>query len=139
MTILQQIESKALAARKAKDTVAKNLLITLLGELETKAKRGGEEVTDTLVISTVKKFMDSATDTLKHVAGVNAESEEQCKQELDILKHFLPDQLTESQIESAITMADVKSLGEAMGFLKKSFAGQYDGALASKVAKRLFQ
>ena len=58
-----------------------------------------------------------------------------------MIEGFLPSQLTEEQLESIISELQVKdpsiNMGLAMKALKDSYAGQYDGKIASSVAKRM--
>ncbi|MSU91884.1 hypothetical protein GE300_20115 [Rhodobacteraceae bacterium 2CG4] len=57
MSLLQTIRADALAARKAKAPEA-GVLVTLIGEIDTKAKLrpAGSELTDDEVVAVVKKF-----------------------------------------------------------------------------------
>lgn len=138
MSILKTLKDQCLVARKDKNEIAKSLLITLLGELESRAKRDSKEITDELVISTIKKFLDSANDTLKLVNGANEDSAEKCRTEISILKNFLPVQMTELEITALFVSNNFSNVGEAMAFLKKTKIGLYDGKVASAVAKKLF-
>lgn len=62
--------------------------------------------------------------------------------EIKIIEEFLPRQLNETELEKIIT--DIKSadssanLGVAMKNLKERYPGQYDGSLASQIAKKIF-
>lgn len=61
MTILNQLKTDQLTARKTNDKVAANLLTTLLGEAtkisDEDFKKGATEITDEKVIVTIKKFL----------------------------------------------------------------------------------
>lgn len=66
---------------------------------------------------------------------------EKLKVEIAAIEHFLPTQLDAAALEKILT--ELKSdqsglnMGAAMKILKERFAGQYDGKLASEVAKRV--
>ena len=64
------------------------------------------------------------------------------EQEIEIIKTFMPAQLTEEEMQQAIDSAvietgamSVKDMGRVMSFLKSSFAGQMDFSLASQIVK----
>ena len=62
--------------------------------------------------------------------------------EIAIIKGFLPTQLNDEEMQSAINSAidqadasSVKDMGQVMGFLKSNYAGQMDFSLASRAVK----
>jgi uncharacterized protein YqeY len=66
---------------------------------------------------------------------------EKLAKELSILEEFLPSQLGQADLEKIITELKQSNpglnLGVAMKMLKDNYAGQYDGKIASDVAKRI--
>lgn len=140
MTLLQQVKSDQIAARKSRDTLKATLLTTLIGEAEGDSKRTGEEITDSKIIGLVQKFIKGANDTLK-VVGYVGDVAVQSNAELHILNGYLPQQLTETQLIEIVTAikaeisATPKDMGKVMGLLKSRHEGQYDGKIASAVVK----
>ena len=67
MSLLETIKADQLTARKAKDTVATNLLTTLISEASKVSdedfKKGNTEITDAKVHSTIRKFVKNAEET----------------------------------------------------------------------------
>ena len=64
------------------------------------------------------------------------------KQEMDVLMNYLPKMLSESEVEAIVTktIADLgattmKDMGKVMGFINKTYAGQVDGAMVSRIVK----
>jgi len=62
--------------------------------------------------------------------------------EITIIKGFLPAQLSDDEMKSAIaaaieqtSAASVKDMGQVMGFLKSNYAGQMDFSAASQAVK----
>lgn len=59
--------------------------------------------------------------------------------ELSTIKEFLPQQLSQAQIEefveSQVAAGTGASIGDIMGALKSQFPGQFDGKLASQIIK----
>ena len=74
--------------------------------------------------------------------GNRADLVEQESQEIVIIEKFLPQQMNETDIKTAITKIlsetgakDVKDMGKVMAELKKQYAGQMDFAQASALVK----
>jgi len=133
MTLLNKIKQDSLTARKARDTVASNLLGTLVSEAAMVGKNAGNrDSTDEEVLKVVKKFLDNAKDTLKLVGNSNA-----IEQEIVILHGYMPLQLTEAQLKEIIDQLKLSNpgctIGAVMANLKTYYEGQYDGKLASQL------
>ena len=144
MSLLAQIKQDQLAARKAKETAKAALLTTLIGEVEMVGKNdGNREVTDVEVVAMVKKFLKNVNETLKALGGIEGGIAMQYMAESQILESYLPKQFTEDQLTNILgsikdeISAGPKDMGKMLGLLKNRFDGQYDGRLASTVAKSL--
>lgn len=140
MSVLDTIRADQLAARKAKDEVAKNLLTTLIGEAVAEGKKSQRDPTDAEVVATVQKFIKNLNDVLKVVAEAS-DVFNVATQEKAILAKYLPTQLSEQDLHDRVSTfiaanalpKDAKSKGPIMKHLKDNYAGQYDGAVAAKV------
>ena len=144
MSLLAQIKQDQLAARKAKQTAKAALLTTLIGEVEMVGKNdGNREVTDVEVVAMVKKFLKNVNETLKALGGIEGGIAMQYMAESQILESYLPKQFTEDQLTTILDSIKIeisagpKDMGKMLGLLKNRFDGQYDGRLASTVAKSL--
>ena len=141
-TLIEKIKIAQLQARKMKQTVAANLLTTLLGEAEMVGKNDGNRApTDAEVVAMVKKFLKNANETaalIKH-----PEAREDLAYEIHLLEDFLPTQITGVALKSIIEAiiveigAQPKDMGKVMALLKSRFDGQYDGKEASSVVKEV--
>jgi uncharacterized protein YqeY len=137
--IYQQIKSDSLTARKARD-VSATFLVTLASEIDNVAKSKGRpgQATDDECIAVIKKFQKGSNEILK--LDVNNAS---ALMESEILAKYLPKQLTEDEIRNTIAFyrdsQSIKTVGEYLKNMKQDFAGQYDGALAAKLAKEVFK
>ena len=144
MTLIQQIKQDQLAARKAKDAVASSLLTTLIGEAEMVGKTAGNrDTTDEEVIAVVKKFVKNINETVAVVT--KSETIADLVKERHLLEKYLPLQLTRLDIEKFLAKtkeeisAGPKDMGKLLSALKEKYPGQYDGKMASEVAKALLQ
>jgi hypothetical protein len=128
MKLLQRIKDDRLVARKAKDTTRATLLTTLVGEAETALK--GKQAAKFDTLSLVKKFMANCQETLavRYTPAI--------QDEIDILKEYIPDQLTKEEIQDILASKFTgETLGKFMGFMNKNYRGKFDGKLASDVYK----
>jgi len=119
-------------------------LTTLIGEIENKVagktdKDGTNlEITDELVLTTIRKFVKDINSVLKeygddyHPVRLIVEK--------DLLESYLPENLTELQLEAAIKISIVcsqdPSIKSVMQDLNESYRGLFDGKLAKTIILR---
>lgn len=133
MTLLTQIKSDQLAARKARNLEKSSLLTTLIGEASMIGKNdGNRDSTDAEVIGVIRKFLKGVKENLDIVGDHNTAVCDILNAEEEILSSYLPKQMTEEQIKAALE-GQAKNKGLLMKYLKDNFAGQYDGKLAAQV------
>lgn len=143
-SLLEKIRSDQLQARKNKDTIASNLLTTLLGEVMAIGKNSGNrDPEQPEIIQTVKKFLKSNAEAKDSMEKAGRDSTE-LDQEKKILEIYLPTQLGESQLKELIqgyvdelSEKSMKQMGAVMGKLKSNHDGEYDGKMASSIVKSL--
>jgi uncharacterized protein YqeY len=140
MSLITEIKSAQLTARKDRNGPMASLLTTLIGEAEMVGKNAGREVLDAEVVATIKKFIKNIDETIKAL-GVEDARAQAAQDERVVLEHFLPRQMDEQQLTEAVTAikaelnAGQKDMGKVMGLLKTRHEGQYDGKMASTVVK----
>ncbi len=142
MSTLLAIKADQLEARKAKDVVAKDLLTTLIGEIETELKKGRKESETEIVQGIIKAFLKRVNEFLQ--LEIADEQAEKLARERDILTAYLPTQLTADEIELALKLEftapfEMKQKGLMMKFMKEKHAGQYDGKTAGEVVDKLIK
>lgn len=155
MEILTRIKNTQLNHRKAKRTVDdENLLVileveikaltTLIGEVESEAKRTGKEPTNESVIAKIRKAIKASNETLQVTFSDDARREVII--ELALYEALLPKQLTAEELEGAIKNIIVDEglsgpghMGQVMKGLKEKHAGLYDGKQASQLANKLLR
>lgn len=143
MTLLNQIKTDSLNARKAKDGIKATLLTTLYSEAANVGKNdGNRETSDAEVVAVVKKFLKGVNETLDALKYSSNDQVKTACIEKEILESYMPVQLTELDLQKIVgTMAQAlperspKQMGVLMKQLKEQYEGRYDGALASKVIK----
>lgn len=116
MTLKERINADYMTAFKAKDSVAKNLLSVIKGEIQTIEKNTGiENMSDEDVTKILNKTVKSLKETLQ------ASDSGDAKLELAIIEAYLPKQLSKEEIFAKVT--DLKTAGITnIGQIMKEFA-----------------
>lgn len=145
MSLQNQVMSEMKAAMKAKDTVALEALraiksALLLASTEKGASDTlGEADEIKLVQKLVKQRKDSAAIFTEQ--GRNDLAEPELAQAA-IIEKFLPEQLTEEEIEKVVVQtidsigaSGMQDMGKVMGMVSKELAGQADGKTISTIVR----
>nr|WP_299073407.1 GatB/YqeY domain-containing protein [uncultured Allomuricauda sp.] len=145
MSLQDQVMSEMKTAMKAKDTVAlESLRAIKSGILLAKTDKGGggelsEEDEVRLVQKLVKQRKDSAAIFTEQGRDDLAAPE---LAQVAIIEKFLPEQLTEEEIEKVVVMtidsigaSGMQDMGKVMGIVSKELAGQADGKTISTIVK----
>jgi len=141
--LIKQIKADITLARKEHDKFKVALLTTLLSDIQMIGKNALRESTDSEATGIVKRFIKGIDDTIA-LLNISTELEvisNKLSQEKEILSKYLPTQLDNEElyivINNAINSGVCNTLPLIMKFLKDMYPGQYDGAMASKIAKEL--
>lgn len=143
MSTIDRINADFLAARKARDQTRLALLSVLVGQITTKEKtfNPARPMLESEVIAEVKKMLDSVQETARLIETAPGRDEQRQRSavELEMLRGYMPQQMTEEQIEAfALEKREQHmNLGQIMAALKAERPGEYDGRLASTIIKRL--
>lgn len=132
--LLQQIKKDQLTARKQGDKLGATILTTLLGEA---SPAGTDTTTDSQVQKVVQKFSKGVKEMLAHTTDI--QKQHSLESELAMYEKYLPKQLTELEMERMIiNMIDefnFKNVGQVMKQMGTTHKGQFDGKVASQLAK----
>lgn len=139
----EQLKSTLKEAMKARDQVKMDTLRGLLCAIQYEEIQAGVNDLDPAGIITVLKRevkkKQEEIDFAKQAA--RAEAIDRAQKDLVVLEAFLPKQMSAADLEGHIKSFTVSTPGANMGsimkFLKEKFDGQYDGKLASDLAKKL--
>lgn len=133
MSLKETIIEDMKAAMKAKDAVRRDTLRVLKGEIERaeQSSKGRVELTDAEIVKIVKKTYEGVKDTSYD------------ETEMAILSEYLPKQMTEVEIKSAVKNIILEldaedkgtSIGQVMGAFNGRYAGKADGKTVSTIVK----
>ncbi|MDT7830854.1 GatB/YqeY domain-containing protein [Flavobacteriaceae bacterium S356] len=145
MSLQKQVMEQMKAAMKSKDAVALQALRALKSAfLLAKTEVGAGELTEDqemkIIQKQVKQRKDSATIFVEQGRQDLADPE---LAEAAVLEQFLPEALSEEEIEKVViaTIAKVgaegmKDMGKVMGIVSKQLAGQADGKTISTIVRK---
>ncbi len=139
---LSHIQELLVEKLKAKDQLAVDTLRALKTRIMNDQIAKGSELTSEEILSLVKSESKRRKEAAEaFTAGDRAEAAAKELAEAEILSQFLPEQVSEADIATAIeakiasegwTTAD---FGKAMGALKQHFGNSADGGTVSKILK----
>ncbi len=144
MSLIDVLRKNALAAMKAKDSVATTILRLAQSEVQALQARTGRDLTDDEAFGAIRKLVKSNQETLE-VVGENGEDSATLRRELELLQELLPKRLTVDEIVAAIGSIveaikaagnDGQAMGVAMKHLKSQGA-QVAGTDVTEAVKRL--
>ncbi len=141
--IKDRVRSDLQEAMKQKETIRVSTLRMMLAEMINKEKEKGQSIDDDtalrLVFSMIKKREEAIT---FYDAAGRREAAAREREEIAILKDYLPVQLSEDELRAEVqkTIAelgvnDLKGLGKVMGVLSKRLSGKATGSDMSRVVR----
>ncbi len=115
-------------------------------EIAARAKDGETAVTDDDILAILGKMTKQRHESVRaYEEGGRIDLAEREQAEIAIISEFLPRQLSDEEVEAAITQAitdtgakSIRDMGKIMGALKAKYAGQMDfGAVGPRIKDRL--
>jgi uncharacterized protein YqeY len=134
----------ATKARDARRVSTLRLMSAAIKDRDIAARTAGKErASDAELLELLAKMIKQREESEKIYAEAGrAELAKQESEEIAIIREFLPKQLSEQDMETAIaeamtkvSAASVKDMGKVMAELKARYAGQMDFAKASALVK----
>lgn len=130
-------------AMKEKDVVAKGVLSIVKSSLDLAQKEKGSELTHEEEIAILNREVKQTHQALEGAEKANrSDLIEKENRKLEILKSFLPEQLSEEKVIEALKEAGITSgmnMGDAMKIAKPLLAGRAEGSMIAKAVKSLIK
>lgn len=146
MSLTDRINSGIKDAMKAKDEARKRTLRAVKAQLLLlKTSGSGDEITEDQEIKLLQKMVKERQDsyTIYTEQGRDDLATPE-KEEMDIIKEFLPKQMSEEELTAALKAiveqvgaSSMRDMGKVMGVASKEFAGKADGKMISTIVKSL--
>lgn len=139
-----RIQEAVKSAMKNKDKVRLETARLVLSALQYEEMQKKVDVLpEAAAVSVLQREIGRFKEELEYAEKADrAEAKEKLISQIQIIEEFLPKQLTAAELETIITGLKASdpatNMGLAMKNLKENYAGQYDGATASQIAKKVF-
>jgi len=147
MSLKQQIEAdikKAMLERNKDDLRALRAIKSMILLAETE-KGASESLSSDAELKILQKAAKQRQDSLALYQEQKREDLAEAEQaELDVIKRYLPEQISEGELEEVIkhiidkvNASSMKDMGKVMEVASKELAGKADGKTISQVVKKL--
>jgi len=143
MGLQQKVMEQMKTAMKAKDTVALESLRAIKSALLLAQTSGDGDLSEDDEVKLVQKLVKQRKDSAAIFTeqGRNDLAEPELAQ-VAVIEQFLPEQLTEEEIEKVVVQtidatgaSGMKDMGRVMGMVSKELAGRADGKTISTIVK----
>ena len=139
--LINDLQKANIEAMKAKDQDARSILSVVLTKYklqEVEARAAGKEIGDAELLSIIQKVLKELSDEKEGYMKVgNQERIDSITRQENVIKGYLPQQLSEDEIRAEIAKLDDKSLPNIMKHFKTNFAGKVDMSKVSQIARSL--
>jgi uncharacterized protein YqeY len=131
------------AAMRAKDSARLSAIRLLLSGIKQREVDERKELTDAEVTSVIEKMIKQRRESIaQYEKAARRDLADAEKFELDLLSGYLPQQMSDAEVEQEIQKAigesgasGVKDMGKVMGLLKVRVAGKADMSKVSALVK----
>lgn len=144
-TLEQKIQSDSIQAMKNKDKVKSETLKSIkTAIMEAKTAVGGKsDLEDSDIIKIIKKLAKQRKESAElYEQNGRPELASNENTELAVLNEYLPKMLSEKEIEEITTTTiarlgatTMKDMGKVMSYINKTYVGQVDGSMVSRIVK----
>lgn len=128
--IVDEIKKANVQALKDKNVVLRNIYSVVLNKImleSIKKREKGEEITDPDVVQILQKTIKELTEEKENYLKVsNTVEAGNIDVQIDCLKGYLPEMLSEEKIKEIILGLEDKSIGSVMKFFKQEYNGKCD-------------
>ena len=144
MVLIDDLSTALKEAMKAKDKPKLDAIRQVQTEIAKKKSEKGEEATDELVLGVISSYvkkMAKAVDEYQSLGERGAEMAEKIQFEIDFLSQWLPEQLSEEDVEKLVDEVlaelgevDMSQMGRIIGAVMAKGDG-IDGSIVSRIVK----
>ncbi len=145
MSLKEQLLNDMKEAMKSKDTIRKDTIQIIRAAVLQVEKDDKVELNDADIIKLIVKEVKKRNDVLPdYIQGGNQDAIDKVNRQLEVLESYLPEQMTEEEIEKAIAniiseigATSMKDMGAVMSKASAQLSGKADNKIVSTVVKKL--
>lgn len=144
MSLKEKLQEDLKSSMKNKDTIRKSVITLVRAAIKQIEVDQRVELDDVAVMDIISKQLKQRNDSLAEFEKAGREDLiEETKSEIQVLKEYLPQQLSEEELEKIVieTIAEVgatsmKDMGKIMAIIKAKTAGRADGRKINELVKK---
>ena len=144
MSLKEKLQEDLKSSMKNKDTVKKSVVTLIRAAIKQHEVDNRVELADDAIIDIISKQLKQRKDSLAEFVKANRDDlVEETKSEIQVLEGYLPQQLSEEELENIVieTIAEVgatsmKDMGKIMAAIKPKTAGRADGRKINELVKK---
>lgn len=144
MSLKERLQEDLKSSMKNKDTVKKSVITLIRAGIKQYEVDNRTELDDEGIITIISKQLKQRNDSLAEFEKAGREDLiEETKSEIQVLEEYLPQQLSEEELEQIVieTIAEVgatsmKDMGKIMSTIKPKTAGRADGRKINELVKK---
>ena len=144
MALIDELSTSLKEAMKAKDKPKLDAIRQVQTEIAKKKSEKGEEATDELVLGVISSYvkkMTKAVEEYQSLGDRGVEMAEKIQFEIDFLSEWLPERLSDQEVEKIIDEVlgefgevDISQMGKIIGAVMSKSEG-IDGSVVSRLVK----
>src|SRR4051794_2732774 len=143
--LTEKIRAELTAAMKARDAVRLSTLRMLQSAFKYQQIESGHELSDEEALTVIRKAVKQRLDSIEQFTkGNRPELAEKERREMDLLKTYMPPELSDAEIESGLReiiastgAQSKKDMGKVMKEATARYKGRVDGKKIQEIAARL--
>lgn len=147
MSILDTLQEDMKQAMKSRDELTLSTIRMIKSSVSYARIEKGSELTDDEVLAIIAKEAKQRRESIEAAKSAErTDIAERENAELDILKKYLPEQLSESDVEAIVRQiisetgaTDIKDRGKVMGPVMQKTRGRADGKIVSQIVERVLR
>lgn len=144
MSLKEKLQEDLKSSMKNKDTIRKSVVTLIRAAIKQHEVDNRVELADDAIIDIISKQLKQRKDSLAEFEKANRDDlVEETKSEIQVLEGYLPQQLSEEELEKIVieTIAEVgatsiKDMGKIMATIKPKTAGRADGRKINELVKK---
>jgi len=147
MNLEETIKDDIKTAMKGKDMQTLDVLRLLISSVKNKGIELKRDLEDADVLAVIKSDVKKLEDALaQFIEAARKDLSEKTKQEIEILKKYLPEEMSiealEEEVKTALEKAgisDVSQMGQAMAAAMENLKGKVDGKRVKEMVEKLLK
>ena len=144
-TLSEKIRADLTAAMKAQEKERLSTLRMLQSSIKNEQINAGHELTDEEALTVIRKAVKQRMDSIEqYTNGNRPELAEKERSEMEMLKEYLPPELTDEEVESGVReliastgAQSKKDMGKVMKEATARYKGRVDGRKIQEIVSRL--